>query len=71
MAVQGVQRSALTAADLASLMESVGYSDEDVANLRIAGEVLQDQTQQIVELWRSKIIAHISESGATLAHPGR
>ena len=37
---EGVQRSALTAADWASLMDSLGYSDEDVANLLLAGEVL-------------------------------
>jgi hypothetical protein len=37
----------------------VGFTEEDERNLRLAGEVLGDQTKAIVEHWRSGIIASI------------
>jgi hypothetical protein len=44
---------------LQSLKTSAGFTDEDARYLRIAGEVLKDQTSQIVAHWRSGIIAGI------------
>jgi hypothetical protein len=38
---------------------SVGFTEEDERYLRLAGEVLGDQTKQVVEHWRSHIIASI------------
>ena len=37
----------------------VGLTEEDVQYLRLAGAVPADRTRQIVEHWRSGIIAHI------------
>lgn len=45
--------------ELASLKVSVGFTDEDERYLHMAGEVLADQTRQIVLHWRSGIIARI------------
>jgi hypothetical protein len=49
----------LSLQDLASLKVSAGFTDEDQRYLRLAGEVLSDQTKQIVDHWRSGIIASI------------
>ena len=38
---------------------SAGFTEEDQHFLRLAGEVLTNQTRQIVEHWRSHIIANI------------
>jgi hypothetical protein len=45
--------------DLDELKISVGFAPEDELQLRLAGEVLADQTKRIVEHWRSGIIAGI------------
>jgi hypothetical protein len=45
--------------ELEDLRTSVGFTEEDQRHLRLAGEVLQDQTKQIVDHWRSGIIASI------------
>ena len=45
--------------DLESLKTSVGFTDQDEQFLHLAGEVLADQTKQIVEHWRIGIIASI------------
>ena len=45
--------------ELENLKVSVGFTDEDQRYLELAGEVLADQTQQIVHHWRSGIIAGI------------
>jgi|SRR5208337_2796108 len=45
--------------ELEDLKVSVGFTDEDQRYLKLAGEVLADQTQQIVHHWRSGIIAGI------------
>ena len=45
--------------DLESLKVSAGFTEEDVRYLRLAGEVLEDQTKQIVDHWRGGIIAGI------------
>jgi len=41
------------------LKVSVGFTEEDSRYLRLAGEVLADQTEAIVQHWRSGIIAGI------------
>ena len=41
------------------LKVSTGFTDEDERYLRLAGEVLADQAEQIVHHWRSEIIAGI------------
>jgi hypothetical protein len=54
-----VTRSTLSVSDLASLRISAGFTDEDQRYLRLAGEVLAGQVKQIVDHWRSGIIARI------------
>ena len=54
-----VARSPLSLQDLEALKTSAGFTEEDQRFLRLAGEVLADQTQQIVEHWRAGIIADI------------
>jgi len=45
--------------ELSDLQTSAGFTDEDCRFLRLAGEVLDGQTTQIVEHWRAGIIAGI------------
>jgi hypothetical protein len=45
--------------ELEDLKLSVGFSKEDERYLHLAGEVLEDQVEQIVDHWRSGIIASI------------
>ena len=54
-----VAPSAVSLQELEKLKVSVGFTSEDERFLRMAGEVLADQTKQIVEHWRSGIIAGI------------
>lgn len=56
---QNIAPSKVSREDLAALKESVQFTEEDEIFLRLAGEVLADQTKQIVEHWRSEIIASI------------
>jgi hypothetical protein len=51
--------SPLSTADLENLKISAGFTTEDEQSLRLAGEVLAGQTKQIVDHWRSGIIAGI------------
>ena len=44
---------------MAALKISAGFTEEDQRYLRLAGEVLRDQTEQIVDHWRTGIIASI------------
>jgi hypothetical protein len=55
----GVARSPVTTLDLEKLKTSAGFSEEDERYLRLAGSVLTGQTKQIVDHWRSGIIASI------------
>ena len=55
----GVARSPFSVDDLERLKVSAGFTEEDRRYLQLAGEVLADQTKQIVERWRSGIIAGI------------
>jgi hypothetical protein len=54
-----VAKSPLPVTDLERLKISAGFTEEDERYLRLTGEVLCDQTKQIVEHWRSGIIASI------------
>jgi hypothetical protein len=54
-----VPKSPVSLSELQDLKTSVGFTEQDHAYLRLAGEVLADQTKQIVEHWRSGIIAGI------------
>jgi hypothetical protein len=54
-----VATSPVSMLDLESLKISAGFTKEDQHFLQLAGEVLTNQTRQIVEHWRSNIIARI------------
>jgi Protoglobin len=54
-----VATSPVSMLDLESLKISAGFTEEDQHFLRLAGEVITNQTRQIVEHWRSNIIARI------------
>jgi hypothetical protein len=54
-----VAPSPISLKELQALKTSIGFTAEDERFLRLAGEVLTGQTQQIVAHWRSGIIARI------------
>ena len=54
-----VETSPMSLDELNALKVSVGFTEEDERYLRLAGEVLDGQTKQIVAHWRSGIIASI------------
>ncbi|WP_263355953.1 protoglobin domain-containing protein [Acidicapsa ligni] len=54
-----VAASPVSLQELENLKITVGFTEEDQRSLLLAGEVLGDQTRQIVEHWRSGIIAGI------------
>jgi Protoglobin len=54
-----VAKSTVTIRELQDLKTSAGFTEEDQRYLRLAGDVLAEQTRQIVEHWRSGIIAGI------------
>ena len=54
-----VPRSPISLQELEDLKATVNFGEEEKRYLRMAGEVLADQTRQIVEHWRSGIIASI------------
>jgi hypothetical protein len=54
-----VAPSILSLAELERLKVSAGFTSEDWQSLRAAGDVLADQTERIVNQWRSGIIASI------------
>jgi hypothetical protein len=56
---ESVTTSSISLQDLDGLKTTLGFTEEDERYLRVAGEVLGDQTKQIVEHWRSGIIASI------------
>ena len=51
--------SAVSIRELEDLKTSVGFTDQDQHYLRLAGEVLADQTRQLIDHWRNGIIADI------------
>ncbi len=54
-----VAPSSISMMQLEDLKISAGFTEEDQRYLRLAGTVLEEQTRQIVEHWRSGIIAGI------------
>lgn len=54
-----VAKSPVSIVDLEKLKTSAGFTEEDQRYLQLAGEVLAGQTKQIVDHWRSGIIAYI------------
>jgi Protoglobin len=54
-----VAPSAVSLKELENLKVSAGFTAADEAYLRLAGTVLEGQTRQVVEHWRSGIIAGI------------
>ncbi len=56
---EAISKSSISLQELEQMKTSVGFTIEDERFLHLAGEVLKDQVKQIVEHWRSKIIASI------------
>jgi hypothetical protein len=54
-----IAKSPISIWELDELKISAGFTADDERYLRLAGEVLSDQTRRIVEHWRSEIIASI------------
>jgi len=54
-----VGTSPVSMKELEELKISVGWTAEDDRYRRLAGEVLADQTEEIVHYWRNGIIANI------------
>jgi len=48
---RAVARSPISAADFELLKKSVLFGDEDVKYLRLAGQVLSDQIEDVLDLW--------------------
>ncbi|MCW5924767.1 MAG: protogloblin ApPgb [Saprospiraceae bacterium] len=53
-----VATSPVTLADLALLKQTVLFTDDDVRHLRLAGDVLADQTDAILDLWYGFVGGH-------------
>jgi len=53
-----IAKSPITVNELEQLKQSTGFTNEDERWLRIAGEVLADQTKSLVEKWRAVNAAH-------------
>ena len=64
----GVAKSPISMAELEQLKQSVGFTTEDEANLKMAGDVLADQTNALVEMWRGVIakIPHLARHSKDL-----
>ena len=56
---EAISKSSISLQELEQMKISVGFTTEDERFLHLAGEVLRDQVKQVVEHWRSKIIASI------------
>ncbi|MDR5697165.1 MAG: protoglobin domain-containing protein, partial [Armatimonadota bacterium] len=46
-----VARSPVSAEDLRRLQQAAAITDEDLRYLRMAGDVLEDQVEQILDVW--------------------
>lgn len=53
-----VGESPVSLTELELLQKTVFFTEEDVQNLRLAGEVLQDQTNEILDLWYGYVGSH-------------
>jgi Protoglobin len=64
-----IARSQVSLRELEDLKVTLGFTEEDQRSLNLAGTVLTGQTKQIVEHWRSGIIAgipHLARHSRTL-----
>jgi len=52
---EAVSKSPVTLDELAKLEQAVGLTDEDRRCLRLAGAVLEDQAEEVVDYWRGTI----------------
>ena len=50
-----VSKSPVSLEELQRLKQTVTLTDEDVRNLRLAGNVLEDQTEEVIGAWRRVI----------------
>lgn len=64
-------RSPVSPADLELLKKTVNFTDEDQAYLRMAGEVLAEQTEEVVKRWRSVIAANPHLAQYSLSPEGK
>ena len=64
-------RSPVSLADLELLKKTVDFTDEDQRYLRMAGEVLADQTDEVVKKWRSVIAANPHLAQYSLSPEGK
>lgn len=53
-----VSRSPITAADFDLLKQAVLFGEEDVKYLKLSREVLQDQTDAVLDVWYGFVAAH-------------
>jgi Protoglobin len=53
-----VERSPVSDADLALLKQTVLFGDDDERYLRMAGEVLRDQVEAVLDVWYGFVAAH-------------
>jgi hypothetical protein len=53
-----VAQSPLKLADLENLKKAVLFNDEDETNLRLAGEVLADQVEEVLDVWYGFVASH-------------
>lgn len=54
----GVAKSPINAQEFESLKQSAGFNEEDIRWLRVAGDVLFDQTKALIGKWREVVAAH-------------
>jgi len=50
-----VPRSPVSLEELEQLKQTATFTDEDVRNLQLAGDILEDQTEQVIDTWRGVI----------------
>jgi len=53
-----LERSPVTEEDLAQLKQTVLFGDDDERHLRMAGEVLDDQVEAVLDVWYGFVAAH-------------
>jgi hypothetical protein len=53
-----LEQSPVTMQDLSLLKKTLLWSDEDDRYLHIAGDVLKDQTNDVLDLWYGYVVRH-------------
>jgi Protoglobin len=53
-----LERSPVSEDDLALLKQTVLFSDDDERQLRLAGEVLRDQVEDVLDVWYGFVASH-------------